>query len=168
MKNYRFFNTFLSLSLIALLLSGCGFKLRGDVEALAGAKEVTLVLKKTAPIQLQQSLERAFKRQNITLLENAPYRLVIEEIQENRRSITLDRKGNVDEYELLLLIAFSVLDDKDQPVSTPLVVRTERIYDYNADAATASFLLEQEIREEMWDTLTTRIVNQFSALTRQQ
>ncbi len=168
MKNYRFFSTFLSLSLITLLLSGCGFKLRGDVEALAGAKEVTLVLKKTTPIQLQQSLERAFKQQNIALLENAPYRLVIEEIQENRRSITLDRKGNVDEYELLLLIAFSVRDNNDKLISSPLVVRTERIYDYNADAATASFLLEQEIREEMWDTLTTRIVKQFSALTREK
>jgi LPS-assembly lipoprotein len=166
MTNYRFLSKFMCLLLGTLLISGCGFKLRDAMDIPESSRQVTLMLKSGTPAPFEQALKQTFKQQGIALLETAPYTLTIKQVQENRRSITLDRKANVDEYELLVLVRFEVLNTDGKSVSGPLVARIERIYDYDADAATASYSLEKEIRSEMWQSISQRVVRQFVAQTR--
>ncbi|SIS45366.1 LPS assembly lipoprotein LptE [Neptunomonas antarctica] len=166
MTLYRFLNRFVCFTLAAVLVSGCGFKLRGAMDIPESARLVTLVLKSGTSLPFEQALKRTLRQQDITLQAAAPYQLAITQVLENRRSITLDSDANVDEYELLLLVKFEVLNGKGESISGPLVARTERIYDYNANAATASYSLEKEIREEMWGSIAERIVRQYVAQTR--
>ena len=166
MTNYRFLNKFMCLILATLLISGCGFKLRGAIDIPESSRLVALTLKSGTPAPFEQALKRALNQQGIALLETAPFTLAITQVQENRRSITLDAKANVDEYELLVLVRFEVLNTEGESVSGPLVARIERIYDYDADAATASYSLEKEIRSEMWQSISQRVVRQFIAQTR--
>ncbi|WP_028468044.1 LPS assembly lipoprotein LptE [Neptunomonas japonica] len=165
MTNYRFLYKFMCLILASLLISGCGFKLRGSADVPESSRLVTLILKSGTPASFEQALRRTLYQQGIALLETAPYQLAIKQVKENRRSITLDRKANVDEYELLMLVKFEVLNTEGESISGPLVARIERIYDYDADAATASYTLEKEIRSEMWQSLSERVVRQFVAQT---
>ncbi|WP_293264553.1 LPS assembly lipoprotein LptE [Neptunomonas sp.] len=166
MTNYHFLSRFVCFTLAIALISGCGFKLRGTMDVPESSRMVTLILKSGSPAQFDQALKRTLNQQGISLLEAAPYQLAIKQVRENRRSITLDRKANVDEYELLVLVKFEILNLEGESVSGPLVARTERIFDYNADAATASYSLEKEIRSEMWQSISERIVRQFVAQTR--
>lgn len=162
----RFFNRLIGFTLVAILVSGCGFKLRGAIDIPESSRLVTLILKSGTSAPFEQALKRTIKQQGITIQEKAPYQLSIRQVKENRRSITLDSKANVDEYELLLLVDFEVLNSAGESISGPLVARTERIYDYNADAATASYSLEKEIRSEMWQSISERIIRQYVAQTR--
>ncbi|MGY8872706.1 MAG: LPS-assembly lipoprotein LptE [Pseudomonadales bacterium] len=166
MTNYRFLSKFMCLILATLLISGCGFKLRGSADIPESSRLVTLILKSGTPAPFEQALKRTFYQQGIALLETAPYQLVIKQVKENRRSITLDRKANVDEYEILMLVKFEVLNTEGKSISGQLDARIERIYDYDADAATASYTLEKEIRFEMWQSISERVVRQFVAQTR--
>lgn len=166
MTSYRFLCKFMCLMLATLLISGCGFKLRGSADIPESSRLVTLMLKSGTPTAFEQALKRTLDQQGIALLDTAPYQLDIKKVKENRRSITLDRKANVDEYELLMLVKFEVLNTEGKSISGPLVARIERIYDYDADAATASYTLEKEIRFEMWQSLSERVVRQFVAQTR--
>ena len=166
MIHYRFLNRLMCFTLAAILISGCGFKLRGIMDIPESARLVTLILKSGTSVPFEQALKRTISQQGISVQENAPYQLVIKQVKENRRSITLDSKANVDEYELLLLVNFEVLNNDGESISGPLIARTERIYDYNADAATASYSLEKEIREEMWQSISERIVRQYVAQAR--
>jgi LPS-assembly lipoprotein len=166
MTNYRFLSKFMCLILATLLISGCGFKLRGSADIPESSRLVTLILKSGTPAPFEQALKRTFYQQGIALLETAPYQLVIKQVKENRRSITLDRKANVDEYEILMLVKFEVLNTEGKSISGQLDARIERIYDYDADAATASYTLEKEIRSEMWQSISERVVRQFVAQTR--
>ncbi|WP_372739437.1 LPS assembly lipoprotein LptE [Neptunomonas sp.] len=166
MTHYRFLNRLICFTLAAILLSGCGFKLRGSTDIPESSRLVTLILKSDTSVSFEQALKRSISQQGINIRENAPYQLTIKQVEENRRSITLDSKANVDEYEILLLVNFEILNSDGESISGPLVARTERIYDYDADAATASYSLEKEIREEMWQSISERIVRQYIAQTR--
>lgn len=166
MTHYRFLNRLICFTLAAMLMSGCGFTLRGVMDIPESSRVVTLKLKSGTSVPFEQALKRTISQQGISIQPNAPYQLTIQQVVENRRSITLDNKANVDEYELLLLVNFEVLNSKGESISGPLVARTERIYDYNANAATASYSLEKEIREEMWQSISVRIVRQYVAQTR--
>lgn len=152
--------------LASILLAGCGFELRGTQEIPEASRHVTMLMKSSMNDAFERNLKKAFKDLGVQLVTDAPYILAINEVRENRRSITLDRKANVDEYELLMLVNFEILDRTGKPLTEPLTARSERVFDYNADAATASATLEREIRQEMLQTLAWRIVKQYVARTK--
>lgn len=158
----------LSLLLTSCLLAACGFKLRGTQPIPATAQELTLIRAKDTPVQFNQALTQAFQTAGIRFKEAAPYQLEILDVSASRRSITLDSRANVDEYELNFLVTFELRDGNGKSIAGPINTRSQRIYDYDADAATASFSLEQEIRQEMWQSLAQRILRQYIARTRQE
>jgi LPS-assembly lipoprotein len=152
--------------LVSVVISGCGYQLRGKQEIPEAAKTVTLSLTKGMPERFEQAMLKTLDEKKITVAGGAPYQLVIRDAVINRRSITLDSKANVDEYELLILVNFEIFDREGRSVSGPLVARNERIYDYNANAAAASFVLEKQIRVEMWKSVSENILRQFIARIR--
>lgn len=156
-----------ALVLITTIIAGCGFKLRGALDVPIAATELRLTLPKNTPDAFEHFLMLTIAEQGIRITGDADYQIKIDKIYENRRSITLDEKANVDEYELLKLVSFEILDREEKVIATKLQARTERIYDYDADAATASLAQEQQIQQEMWQTLSTRILRQYIAQIRQ-
>lgn len=161
-------NRILCVFLAGILLAGCGFQLRGTQEIPESSRNVTLLMKSGVNDRFERNLKKAFKDLGIQLVTDAPYVLSINEVRINRRSITLDRKANVDEYELLMQVNFDILNREGKPITEPLTARSERVFDYNADAATASATLEREIHQEMLQTLARRIVKQYVTRTKHQ
>ncbi len=160
------FNRVICVLLVSTLLASCGFQLRGKQEIPESAKTVTLTLKKGMPERFEQAMMKTLAEKEISIAAGAPYQLIVKDAIINRRSITLDSKANVDEYELLILVNFEIFDRDGHSVSGPLVARNERIYDYNANAAAASYVLEKQIRVEMWKSVSENILRQFIARIR--
>lgn len=162
----RFFSQRFSLlvpALFGLLLSGCGFQLSGYQPLPTSAQQVALSLESDTPVVFEHALRNSFRQQGIQLNANATYQLIIEEVEQNRREITLDSSANTDEYEMLMQVHFSVLNRETQKASGDLRAFSEKILDYDANNEAASATLETTIKREMWQTLADRIVRQFIA-----
>jgi LPS-assembly lipoprotein len=162
----RFFSQRFSLllpALLGLLLSGCGFQLSGYQPLPTSAQQVALSLESDTPVVFEHALRNSFRQQGILLNANATYQLIIEEVEQNRREITLDSSANTDEYEMLMQVHFSVLNRETQKASGNLRAFSEKILDYDANNEAASATLETTIKREMWQTLADRIVRQFIA-----
>jgi LPS-assembly lipoprotein len=162
----HFISQRLSLLVIAfmcLLLSGCGFQLSGYQPLPESAQQVALTLESDTPVVFEHALRNSFRQQGIQLNANAPYELIIDRVEQNRREITLDSSANTDEYEMLMQVHFSVLNRETQKGSENLRAFSEKILDYDANNEAASATLETTIKREMWQTLADRIVRQFIA-----
>ena len=162
----RFFSQRISLLVLVFLsviLSGCGFQLSGYQPLPASAQQVALQLESDTPVVFEHALRNSFRQQGIQLNADAMYQLIIDEVEQNRREITLDSAANTDEYEMLMQVHFSVINRETKETSGNLRAFSEKILDYDANNEAASATLETTIKREMWQTLADRIVRQFIA-----
>jgi LPS-assembly lipoprotein len=156
--------TCLFLLLASLLgLTACGFQLSGYQPLPESARHVSLILTSDTPANLERALKTSLRKQGVLITADAPYTLAIRNVQQNRRSITIDSNANVDEYEMLMQVTFEVMNRDQQSVSGELSAFTEKILDYDSDKETASATLQRTIKREMWQTLADRIVRQYIA-----
>lgn len=158
----RTLTSMLAITLIAGL-SGCGFQMRGYLEVPAELQQVQLI-RNSGPHQLVNSLISAMHLNQVQITADAPYKLEVVRIVENRRSATLDRRAKVDEYELQLDVRFQILDSKNKLVLSPQQLTTERVYTYDADAAAAAEEQERLLKQEMADDLALQIVRRYLAI----
>lgn len=162
----RFLSQRISLlvpAFLCVILSGCGFQLSGYQPLPASAQQVALQLESDTPTVFEHALRNSFRQQGIQLNADAMYQLIIEEVEQNRREITLDSDANTDEYEMLMQVHFSVTNRETKETSGNLRAFSEKILDYDANNEAASATLETTIKREMWQTLADRIVRQFIA-----
>ncbi|MBY4676219.1 LPS-assembly lipoprotein LptE [Marinobacterium arenosum] len=157
--------TLLSATAALLLtgLSGCGFQLRGYIDVPEALRQVQLV-QHGPHSQLASSLVSSLQLNQVQIVSQAPYRLELLSVVENRRSATLDSRAKVDEYELQLRVRFQVSQANGELALAPQQLTTERIYTYDADAATAALEQEQLLRQEMADDLALQITRRYLAL----
>ena len=154
---------FLVVAAMMLGLTACGFKLSGHQPLPESASQVSLILTSDTPANLERALKTSLRQRGVLIVADAPFQLAIREVQQNRRSITIDSNANVDEYEMLMQVTFEVLNREQKAISGKLNAFTEKILDYDADKETASATLQRTIKREMWQTLADRIVRQYIA-----
>ena len=101
----------LGLALLALAVSGCGFQLRGTAELSSSLQPLYLAGYQHKPVI--RELRRALTTNGVALAddrEGARAALVIHQGRFDRRVLSVDRAGDVQEYELTYRLAFSVVD----------------------------------------------------------
>ena len=150
----------------ALLLAGitgCGFQLRGQLEVPEHLRQLTLV-QHTGPHRFTNSLITTLQQNQLQVISDAPYRLELLRILDDRRSVTLDRAARVDEYELTLSVYFQVTNRKNELVQSEQVLSTQRVYTYDANAATAVAEQEELLKQEMADDLARQVVRRYLAI----
>jgi len=144
-------------------ITGCGFQLRGQLDVPDHLRQLQLV-QNSNHHRLTASLVETLRLNQLEVTANAPYRLEILKAEDRRRTVSLDRDANVDEYELTLEVEFQVSrngNGEEAPVLKPQRMSTERVYTYDADAATASSEQEELLRQEMSDDLARQIVRRY-------
>jgi len=141
-------------------LTGCGFQLRGQLDVPDHLRQLQLV-QTSNHHRLVASLVETLRLNQLQVTSNAPYRLELLRTEERRRTVSLDRSARVDEYELSLEVEFQVTQADETAVLLPQRLRTERVYTYDADAATASDEQEQLLKQEMADDLARQIVRRY-------
>lgn len=141
-------------------LTGCGFQLRGQLEVPEHLRQLSLV-QHAQNHRLTASLIETLRLNQLEVSTQAPYRLELLKVVENRRTVTLDRAARVDEYELTLRIDYQVTNRQAQLVLTPQTLSTERVYTYDANAATAAAEQEVLLKQEMADDLARQLVRRY-------
>ena len=155
--------TKVSLILLAFsLLSACGFHLRGVENVPESMRYVTL-LPGNASSELQSSLRKVMKTNGIEHRASAPYQIKLLSSRYKRRTATLTRSSDVDEYEISLSVVFMIADSKGKPLTSDITLQRERTYTYDSDAATASSEREEQLRKELHSSLAQSIIRRYLA-----
>ncbi len=151
----------LILLLATLLLSSCGFQLRGSAEVPQEMRELALEMP-AGRSALRLELSRTLRSNGIQLVAAAPYNLQILEEKQGRRVASLDESVKADEYELRTEVRFQVTQG-ERFLIAPTAVRTERVYTYDSDAITAKNAQEALLRREMQQDISRQILRLYIA-----
>ena len=94
---------------------------------------------------------------------SAPYQIKLLSSRYKRRTATLTRSSDVDEYEISLSVVFMIADSKGKPLTSDITLQRERTYTYDSDAATASSEREEQLRKELHSSLAQSIIRRYLA-----
>jgi LPS-assembly lipoprotein len=147
----------------ALLLSACGWHLRGTLAMPEGLDSVYLNNQSDAQL-LGRMLEQLLVANDVTVATSpAAAQLVISLLnyQEERRVVAIGDNALVTEYELIATADFSVEDSKGETVLAPTDVSVIRAYQFDQNnvlgMAEEQELIQQEMRREIAQQIIRRL-----------
>ncbi len=152
-----------------LLLSACGFQLRGAMDIPDSLK--TLYFSSNSNHEVARSTRRLLRANGVELTDTAalaPYHLQILSLSTERRATTINRSAKVEEYELRTTLRFQILDKTDTPAVAPTSLYVERVYTFDEDNINAKGAEEALIRREMYDELSRQLVRRYLGLASSQ
>jgi len=149
-----------------VLLTACGFQLRGAVDIAEPLKQLAITTPTKARSLVEKPLRRYLEANGVVIQPStqANYLLEILEESHTRRTATLSASASIDEYELNSTVRFLVKDRQDNIVVNEKTVVVERTYDYDANNETASESQESRLRQEMQLQLANQIVRIYTAI----
>jgi LPS-assembly lipoprotein len=148
---------------LAVLLSACGFQLRGTGTTDLAITELDLSAR-DAYGETVKALRDALENSGVKVLSGAPYKLVLTREQQNQRSLSYAGAGRSAEYELNNVLNYQIrgrndlvlLDDK---------LQVQKVYLHDGNNIAGSDQESSEVREEMRRDLVQRMMLRLQQLT---
>ena len=155
-------NTLMMVSL-ALLLTACGFHLRGNIPLPDGIKDMFVAAPKGS---FKDELERVLTNAggNMTAECAADTVLIILSARSDRTVGTLDARGKADSYNLEFSVEYR-LEDSDGNMLREAELSETRRYNFDPHAVIESESEETDLLEDMETDIALRIVRQLSTVT---
>ncbi|MBA1203045.1 hypothetical protein G7009_14985 [Pseudomonas capeferrum] len=148
---------------LAVMLSACGFQLRGTGTSELALKELDLSARNAYGETVTQ-LRRVLENSGVQVHAGAPYELVLTNEQESQRSATYSGGSRSSEYELTTVLNYSILGQNDtELLSDKLTVR--KIYVHDGNNITGSDLEAERVRKELRADLVQAMVVRLQLLT---
>jgi len=150
--------------LIALLLSACGYHLRGAFELPAGMKNIFL---EGGSAPLQSQFKNAMDSSSIPIAASAEAAgIVIRIFDENsqRRVLSLAVTGVANEFELNYRMEYEIVDAKDNVLMARQLLEIKREYYNDQLAIIAKESEETIIKNEMYLQAVRTIVNRAKSV----
>ncbi|HDS1735916.1 MULTISPECIES: LPS assembly lipoprotein LptE [Pseudomonas] len=148
---------------LAVMLSACGFQLRGTGTTELSIKELD-VSARNAYGQTVIQLRDVLQNSGVDVHSGAPYRLVLTNEQENSRAATYTGGSRSAEYELTTVLNYSILGLNDLPLlSDKLEVR--KTYVQDGGNMTGSDQNGLQVREELRRELVQGMVVRLQMLS---
>ena len=156
--------------LVALLLSACGFHLRGEVE-LPPVMEATYIESKNPYTGMARALrdELAAAGAQVVESEQAASAVlhIIREISENR-ILSVGSTGKASEYELFNEVVFSLTDAEEKVLIKPQSLRMTRDLVFDETELLGKISEAEGIHKQMRRNLARQIIIRIGAGLRQQ
>jgi LPS-assembly lipoprotein len=158
----------LVFALLLLLLSGCGFHLRGSVELPQAMARSYIVADKSSALGLElENMLRAAGGEVVRTRAEATAVLTLHEERLGSRVLTLDAQGRASGLVLTLLASFSLVDGAGALLVEREGVRIEREYSFDPDNVLAQGGEASLLQEEMRRQAAAQILRRVRALSRQ-
>ncbi len=156
------------LLLLALVLSGCGFQLRGT-SALPEQMSVTYI-KGVRPFStLTRDFADALRLRDITVTETESTATAVLNISDNRTEklvVSVDTAGNVLEYEIRQTIRFSVVTPGREVVVAEQAVSLGRDYIFSSTDVLGKAREEEVVRATLQENLVNLAMLRIAAAAR--
>ncbi|AUM71972.1 LPS assembly lipoprotein LptE [Pseudomonas fluorescens] len=148
---------------LAVLLSACGFQLRGTGTTELAVKELDLSAR-DAYGETVKMLRQTLENSGVKVYSGAPYKLVLTGEQQSQRSLSYAGAGRSAEYELTNVLNYeirghndlSLLDDK---------LQVQKVYLHDGNNITGSDQESIEVRGEMRRELVQRMMLRLQQLS---
>ena len=151
---------------IALLLSACGFQLRGDPAVGLTSLQVTTVVPSGTATEIRRSLAASSSRKAAPADPSATNLRVLSEGRD-KQVYTITSSGRVYEFQLRLVVRYEVLvPGRDAPLIEPTEVEARRVITYSETAPIAKEAEEQLLFRDMQLELAGRILRQIALAQR--
>ena len=144
---------------LALLLSACGYHLRGALELPAGMKDVYL---EGGSAELREHFKRTMEISSVPIAKSPETAGLIVKIFDegsDRRVLSLGSSGTANDFELDYQFDYELLDSKNKVLMPRQPVEIKREYYNNQLAIIAKDNEEAVIRNEMYQQAVRSIVN---------
>lgn len=148
---------------LAVVLSACGFQLRGTGTTELSIKEMDLRAR-NAYGETVTELRESLKRNGVNVHSGAPYRLVLTDEQQTQRAATYSGGNRSVEYELTTVLNYSMLGLNDIPLLSDKI-EVRKIYVHDGDNITGSDQEATQAREEMRRDLVQTMLVRLQMLT---
>ena len=151
----------------ALLLSACGFQLRGsNGQASLPFKTIYIGIPESSPLGIE--LRRNIRASGDTTVVTDPKeaQAIIEVLQESREKATLslNTQGRIREYSLYYKLRFRVKDGKDKELLAPTEILLKRDISFNESQVIAKEKEEEMLYRDMQTDLVQQILRRLAAL----
>ena len=150
-----------------LVISSCGYSMRGAINIPSSIKSVSVISKNYS--QLVNILNSSLTSSNIgisTSKAKDTYRIVILSEKFDRRQLSINISGRVNEYELIYNINFELKVPNKEPVQDKITLYRDYSFDENNIMGNSD--REAYIKKSMRSTVSTLIFNKFIAATKNQ
>jgi LPS-assembly lipoprotein len=148
---------------LALLLTACGFQLRGDPEVGIRKLYISSVGGSAVMADIKRTLATGPTRLVATSVESEAHLRILQEERE-KTVATITGTGRVYEYQLTLRVRYElVVPGREEPVIPPTHLEARRLISYSETAPTAKEAEELLLYKDMQLDLAHQILRQVAA-----
>ncbi len=155
-----------AIAAFSLLLSACGFQLRGDAPMGLKSLHVSSAVPSTVAVDVRRTLTGGPTRIVPKADEAEAHLRILAETRE-KTIFTLTGAGRVYEYQLQLLVSYQVtVPGKEEPLIAPSEIDVRRIVTYSESAPLAKEAEEQLLFKDMQADAAGQILRRIAILRR--
>jgi len=148
---------------LAVMLSACGFQLRGTGTSELSVKEMDVSARDAYGLTVTQ-LRAVLERSGVNVHTGAPYRLVLTNEKESQRSASYASSNQAAEYELTTVLDYSILGLNNLELMSDKV-EVRKTYVRDGSNITGSEQEADIARQEMRRDLVNAMVMRLQMLT---
>ncbi len=152
---------------MSLMLTGCGFQLRGNIDLPSDLKQVSVVSNKYS--DLVKNLNQRFSNNNIQVVDKSDkdlYRVKIVSETFNRRQLSINISGRVNEYELIYNIIYQISSPNEKAKEEAMSLYRDYSFDENNIMGNTD--REAQIKKEMTSNAASLIFTKLIAKIKNQ
>jgi len=156
---------------ILLVLSSCGYSMRGAINIPSSITSVSIVSSEYT--ELVNILNSSLASSNISVStstlaskDNDIYGITILSEAFNRRQLSINISGRVNEYELIYEVNFELKVPNKKPMKDRIILYRDYSFDENNVMGNSD--REEYIKKGMMSTVSTLVFNKFVALAKNQ
>ena len=148
----------LSILGLILIISACGFQLRGNIQANFDSISIS-----GGTSSFNKTLQRKFRQAGITIKSASEAEKIVQIIKNDfdKTILTLTGTGLVSEYQLDYTVSYR-FKSKDGPWNKPLTIETSRTYTYDDSDILAKDEEEKRLLSGMEDQIIKTMATQIS------
>jgi LPS-assembly lipoprotein len=150
--------------LVASLVSGCGFHLRGKITLPDSIRTVAI----TSPdVKLRDALVDSLEANNVIIVNDATAdsaHIKIETADFGREVRTIDERGKSTGYVLILRLSYKVFDSAGKELVKPSTAAARRDYDFDDQQLLSATREEELLRDEMREDVAQSILRKMSRI----
>jgi LPS-assembly lipoprotein len=159
-----------ALLLLLLMVSACGFHLRGSGPAVQSDITSVLLTESAASAvsnEVRAQLQMAGTAVSTGSTDKAEFSLHLSDQSIQRSILSINpATGKVDEYQLTFTVTMAISDPDQNEVLTNQVIRLVRDFAFDEDAVLGSVSEQRVLEEEMTRQAATQIIRRLNAVSR--
>jgi len=156
--------TIFSISLIALVLSACGFQLRGSVSIPAELHQMSLHCSNELSKVLCQTLTKQLELNEVNLVEDnqADYILTITALDSSRRAVSITNRAVAVEYEVTNKATFNLVAADQTIIIESSTASARQSYRFDEDNVISKTREEEQVKDQLNKLLASKIISRLS------